>query len=370
MRKNKICLLALGAVLLGSLAACQPGELETFEYAMVTDVGDVDDQSFNQTSWEATKAFAEKKGASVRYYRPSDDNTPARLASIEQAVNNGAKVIVCPGFMFEEAIFEAQNTYPEVKFVLIDGNPHSADYSKYETTPNATGIVFKEEISGYLAGYAAVKEGKTKLGFVGGMAVPAVQRFGSGFVQGIDEAAKELDVQTSVNYYYAGEFAATDAATANAKSWYAEGTETIFACGGKVYQSVQTAASEKESATWIGVDVDQHSVDSKVLTSATKDLKNAVTSALECYAEGKWDTIGGQNFNLGLDSVLGAVEKKDYVCLPTNDEAWRFKKFTKAEYEETVASLKSGKLTVSGSSEEAPVPSEHTTVNWVSSFAK
>ena len=368
MKKSGLLLAAAALVLMGTdLTGCQT---QTYEYALVTDVGDIDDQSFNQTSWEATRDFAKANGKTVNYYRPTEDSTKARLAAMEQAVNKGAKVIVCPGFLFEDAVYEAQVTYPDVKFVLIDGQPHTADYQTYETKNNTVSIIFKEEIAGFLAGYAAVKDGNTKLGFCGGMAVPAVQRYGSGFVQGADAASKEMGINTTLKYYYAGAFAATDGATATMKSWYTEGTETVFACGGKVFQSVVAGCEQGSTkATWIGVDTDQAYVSEKVLTSAMKGLSAAVTSALEVYSQDKWTEIGGHDYNLGLDSVLGTVTKKDYVGIPTADASWRFKTFTKAEYEAVLTKVKSGEITISGDVKAAPV-TEKVTVTWVSPFAQ
>ena len=369
MKKNKI--FALSLAVLGSvslLASC--GNNEPVEYALITDVGDVDEESFNQTSWEALRDFAEAHEKTYGYYRPTADSTPARLNSIDQAVQRGAKIIVCPGYLFEDAVYEAQTKYPEVKFVLIDGTPHTTDYSDYKTAENTVSIIFKEEIAGFLAGYAAVMDGNRDLGFCGGMAVPAVQRFGSGYVQGIDYAAKQLDVQTTVRYYYAGDFQATAAATALMDTWYTNGMDTVFASGGKVYLSVVEGVKANPDGTWIGVDVDQSGVDPKVLTSATKGLRESVTSALEVYFNDQWSDIGGENYNLGLDSEFGKVEKKDYVGIPTADKAWRFKTFTVAQYNEVLADIKAGEITITNSTTEAPtVDAAHTTVTWDSQFA-
>ena len=371
MKKNKIIPLFVALFAISGLTSCG-GSSKTYEYALITDVGDIDDESFNQTAWEATKAFSEEKGKTYSYYRPTADSNEARLVSIDQAVQKGAKVVVCPGYLFETPVYVAQTKYPDVKFILLDGNPHTEDYSTYKTESNVVGMTFKEEISGFLAGYAAVKEGNTKLGFCGGMAVPAVQRFGSGFVQGADLAAQLSQVDVSINYYYAGQFQATDDATAKMKSWYTSGMDSVFACGGKVYQSVVEGikSASKTTSTWIGVDVDQHSVDDKVLTSATKGLKQAVTSSLECYYNNSWSDIGGKSYNLGLNSEFGKLDKRDYVELPTSDAAWRFKTFTKTEYEKLVADIKAGSITISDSTTAAPTVSSHTTVTYETKFAE
>ncbi len=366
-KMSKLMFVAAATLLVGGLASC--GESGNYEYALITDVGDIDDQSFNQTSYEALKAFAEAKGKTYTYYRPTENTTDARMVSIDQAVQKGAKIVVCPGYLFEDAVYYSQTKYTDVKFVLIDGQPHTSDYATYETKENTVSIIFQEQISGFLAGYAAVKEGNKDLGFCGGMAVPAVQRFGSGFIQGCDYASKEMGIKTTVKYYYAGAFDATDAATALMKSWYTANIDTVFACGGKVYQSVvEGAKSGKSGSTWIGVDTDQHHVDpDKVLTSAVKGLTESVTSALEVYESDKWSDISGQDYNLGLDSEFGKLAKKDYVGIPTADSSWNFKTFKKSDLESVISDIKSGKATVSGDTTAAPVTT-NCTVDYVSSF--
>lgn len=368
MKKLLTTLLTATAVA-GSLFALTSCEAKTYELALVTDVGDIDDESFNQTSWEALKDYAEEKKLSYSYYRPTADSTDARIKSIEQSIKKGAKIVVCPGYLFEQAIFNVQDKYPDVKFVLLDGTPHNGDYN-HKTSNNVVSIIYQEQISGFAAGYATVKDGYKKLGFVGGMAVPAVQRFGSGYIQGAEQAAKELKLTgAELQYYYAGAFQKTDDATAKAKGWYAAGTEVIFACGGKVYQSVQEACENNTSRKWIGVDVDQHAVDKdRVITSAFKGLRNSVQSALEIYSTNTWADIGGKVFNLGLNSKLGNVEAKDYVGLPTADASWGFKTFTKANYEELLNKIKDGTYTISDSTTTAP-KADTIKVTYVSEFA-
>ena len=366
MKKNR--LLGLAVVLFGTVGVMTSCGNTTAEYALITDVGDIDDESFNQTSWEALKDFCEENDKTYAYYRPTEDSTAARLVQIDQAVQRGAKIVVCPGYLFEDAVYDAQAKYPEVKFVLIDGQPHTADYGTYKTADNTVSIIFKEEIAGFLAGYAAVMDGNTKLGFCGGMAVPAVQRYGSGFVQGAEQAAVELGVTGTLTYYYAGAFAATDAATTLMKQLYANGTEVVFASGGKVYLSVDEAAKEYDTAKWIGVDVDQSSVDEKVLTSAIKGLRESVTSALEVYNEDSWTDIGGKDYTLGLDSEFGNLDKMDYVGIPTNEDAWRFETFTKEQYNTVLTKIKNGEVTISNSVETAPA-TKNITVEWASPFA-
>ena len=334
---KKIVAVLLVLVLVFSLAACGGGETETpepttYEIAMITDVGTIDDKSFNQGTWEGVVAYAQENGVSHKYYKPTEQSTDAYLAAIQLAVEGGAKVVVTPGFLFEEPIYLAQELYPEVNFILIDGTPHNADYSDFRTDPNTVGIFFAEEQSGYLAGYAAVKDGYTKLGFMGGMAVPAVVRFGYGFVQGAEDAAKEMGLTgVDVKYHYTGGFDATPEVQTLATSWYAEGTEVIFACGGAVGFSVMSAAEASDGKV-IGVDVDQSAESETVITSATKGLAAAVQEALAEYYAGSFP--GGETLTLGADM--------DGVALPM--ESSKFTTFSQADYDALYAKLVAGEI--------------------------
>jgi basic membrane protein A and related proteins len=338
MQMKKILVILLAFIMVLSFAACggktttEKKTATTYDIAMITDIGSIDDKSFNQGTWEGILAYAEKNKITHKYYKPTEQSTDAYLAAIQLAVEGGAKVVVTPGYLFEEPVFKAQDLYPDVNFILIDGNPHNADYSVFKTADNAVGIVFAEEQSGYLAGYAAVKDGYTKLGFMGGMAVPAVVRYGYGFAQGAGAAAAELGIASvDLKYHYMGNFDASPEAQTLAASWYAEGTQVIFACGGLVGNSVMAAAEASNKAV-IGVDVDQSSESPTVITSAMKGLGAAVQSALAAYYDGTFP--GGQALVYGAD--------KDGVALPMATS--KFKTFAKADYDKVFASLAAGDI--------------------------
>lgn len=323
-----------------------------FELALITDLGTIDDKSFNQGSWEGLVQYAEEKSITHKYYQPTEQSDDSYLAGIDLAVKGGAKVVVTPGFLFETPIYEAQDRYPDVKFILVDGTPHNADYSDFKTGPNTVGINYAEEQAGFLAGYAAVKDGMTKLGFVGGMAVPAVVRFGYGFVQGADYAAKEMNLgagSISVNYHYTGAFVASPEAQTLAASWYNNGTEVIFACGGAVGNSVM-AAAEQAGKKVIGVDVDQSSESPTVITSAMKGLKASVYSAISDYYANKFP--GGQTI------VFGA--KNNGIGLPM--ETSKFTKFTKADYDSIFAKLVDESIKLVRDTDETGNPVEVTKI--------
>ncbi|NCA67085.1 MAG: BMP family ABC transporter substrate-binding protein, partial [Clostridia bacterium] len=231
--KKVITLLLIVSLLLGlgvTMYACKPVD-DTFEVALVTDVGNIDDKSFNEGAWNGVKQYAEANNKTYAYYRPSEDSEQSRLDAIEAAVNGGAKIIVCPGYLFEVVLFEAQATYPNVAFLLLDGEPNDGNWgtteapavATYRTDDNVHNILYKEEQSGFLAGYGAVMDGMRKLGFIGGIDVPAVIRFGHGYVQGAEAAAVELGLANGavqMNYWYSGTFGPRDDIRTKAAQWY------------------------------------------------------------------------------------------------------------------------------------------------------
>jgi basic membrane protein A len=331
MNKKLLPLLALPLL----LAAC--GTEQKYEIALITDIGDIDDKSFNQGAWEGVVGFAEENNKTHQYYRPTGQGTDPYLESIELAVDNGAKIIVTPGFLFETPIFFAQDDFPETKFILLDGVPNN-NYTEFRTEDNVMSILYAEEQAGFLAGYAAVMEGYTSLGFMGGLAVPAVVRFGIGFAQGANIAATELNLGAdaiTLKYHYTGDFAATTKNRATAETMYQQGAEVIFAAGGAVGQSVM-AAAEAANKKVIGVDINQGGDSDTVITSAMKGLAPSVEAALEeFYAD---------EFRGGETVVFNAAN--DGVGLPTDEESFKFEEFTIAQYDAVFAKLANGTIVV------------------------
>jgi basic membrane protein A len=344
--KKIVAILLTVALVSAFLTGCGNPASKGYEIALITDKGNIDDKSFNQGAWEGVVEFAEANKVTHQYIKPEEASDAGYLAAIDNAVTSGAKVIVTPGFLFEVPIYEAQTKYPEIKFILLDGAPHTADYATFETKSNVASVMYAEEQSGYLAGYAAVKDGNTKLGFMGGMAVPAVQAFGYGFLQGAEAAAAELglaDGSVGVTYHYTGDFAETDTNKATAKTMFQEGTQVIFACGGSVGKSVMAAASESGTKV-IGVDVDQRYDSDTVITSATKGLGASVVAVLDSIYKSKcWETYAGKT------TVFNA--SNNGVGLPTavigDDKANAFDRFTsfdKAAYDAVFATLADGSV--------------------------
>lgn len=336
---------ALLATCVGVFAGCGGKEAEI---ALVTDVGNIDDKSFNEGAWNGVKEYADKHNVTYAYYRPATDTNESRISTIKTAINKGAKIVVCPGYLFETAIYEVQDSYKDVAFLLLDGQPNDGNQNdtKYKTGDNVHNILYKEEQAGYLAGYASVMDGYTNLGFMGGIAVPAVVRYGYGYVQGAEAAAKELgldDNAITMKYKYMGSFEPSDNIKTEATSWYS-GSDVIFACGGKIYESVLSAANDANKKM-IGVDVNQVNQSDKgkdvIISSAMKELSQSVVLSLEAFY--KNSKVWPADYS-GKTATLGAVE--DCVGLPTDTASWGFKEFTTQQYNEVYAQIKAGTLVI------------------------
>ena len=334
---KKVLVLVLAALMIFSMAACG-GNAKTSEIAVVTDVGSLMDGGFNQGTYEGAVAYASANNKTYAYYQPAngtDATDNDRIAAMRQAIKNGAKVIVAPGFLQATAMTTVALESPDVKFVFVDGWALSDESGN--AIKNVTAIVYKEQESGFLAGYAAVKDGYTKLGgtFGGGGSNPACYRFAYGYVQGARMAAEEMgvDVEIKISFKYGSGFSASTELATQMSSWYTSGTEVIFSCGGSMIQSVIAAANETGNGKIIGVDTDQSTLSDRVITSATKGLSASVQKVLGEYYANQWDSkLAGQASNLGAAD--------DATGLPIKTS--RFSKFTEADYNAIYEKVKNG----------------------------
>lgn len=383
MKKKALSFLAVAAMTVTMLSGCGSSSTGTakndtsdYSVAMITDYGDITDQSFNQTTYEACKAFSEENGIDFQYYKPAADSTADRVASVEKAIDDGHNVIVMPGYAFGGTIVEVSKEYKDVKFIALDvaagdileagvaaaGETYDYDPANWKVEDycymdNVYCAVYQEEISGYMAGYAAVKLGFSKLGFLGGMAVPAVIRFGYGFVQGADAAAAETGSTVEVKYAYGNQFYGDADITAAMDTWYSGGTEVVFACGGGIYTSAAEAAV-KVGGKVIGVDTDQSAIidgsygEGLTVTSAMKGLYPTTYDTLKAViVDGKWDSYAGKISTLGL--VSGTDPEANYVQLPMKTTQWA-DGFTADDYKALVTKLYDGTIKVSGDISAVP----------------
>jgi basic membrane protein A len=329
--------------------------------AMITDSGDITDESFNQITWETVCDYGDTNGVEYEYYKPAEDTDEERINSIDLAIAEGATVVVMPGYLFGPAIAEEQDANPDVTFIAVDvteGDLVNLAGDSVDIGSNTYICSFQEEQAGYLAGYAAVKDGYTSLGFLGGIAVPAVIRYGYGYIQGINAAAEELGVDVSVKYFYGGQFYGDESITARMEGWYGDGTQIVFACGGGIYTSAVEAANNHDGKV-IGVDVDQRPIIGDIcVTSAMKGLHAAVYDALDAYFNGNWSSLSGKSEQLGLT-------QGDYIGLPTDDDSWGFSTFTQDEYNTVLDGIKDGSISISNDTENQPEVGSHVTVDYV-----
>ena len=333
-------------------AADDTGDAVEMAVAMITDYGDITDQSFNQTTYEACKAYAEANGIDFIYKRPTSDSDADRVAMIEQAIDEGYNTIVMPGYAFANAVKETAPEYPDITFIALDVG--AGDLGDDFTVPaNLYCATYQEELCGYMAGVAAVKLGYKNIGFLGGMAVPAVQRYGYGFVQGVDAAAAELGLSdVTLNYAYGNQFSGDADITAVMDTWYQGGTEIVFACGGGIYTSAAEAA-QKVDGKVIGVDVDQKGIidgaygDGMTVTSAMKGLAPTVQVLLAAVQNGLFSEYGGKIDTLGL---VSEDPEANYVQLGTTQWA---DGFTEDDYKALVADMYNGVITVSNATDGA-----------------
>ena len=379
--KRKIMAILLAAAMTGSLAGCgstqdknaADASEQKMKVAMVTDSGDITDQSFNQMTYEACKAWGKENDIEFNYYKPQSDSDEARTASVYQAVADGANVIVLSGYVFAPTVIDESDLYPEVKFLALDVsagdicekgigegydyNPDHYNVTDYYNEDNVYCCTYQEELSGFMAGYAAVMLGYRHLGFLGGMSVPAVNRYGYGYVQGADAAAKELGItdEVQVEYVCGGQFYGDADITAYMDTWYgSKGVEVVFACGGGIYTSAAEAAV-KTGGKVIGVDLDQSVTineykDGLTVTSAMKGLQVTIDNVLDAIRNDEWDEYVGKIENLGMESPDPA---ENYVQLPEETTQWD-DTFTKEDYQKLVERMYNGEYEVSSDSTTFP----------------
>lgn len=309
----------------------------TYQIAFVTDVGQLKDGSFNEGTWNGVKLYAAANGLSYKYYQPangSDATDIDRQDAMEAAAAAGAELVVCAGFLQGTALTEAAKNYPDTKFLFVDGWTLDLE--------NVTAVVFQEEQCGYFAGYAAVADGFTKLGFCGGGGGtnPACCRYLYGFIQGANAAAAELGVEgveVKYTWQYGDSYSASTELQTLANGWYESGTEIIFSCGGAIDSSIFAAASANDAYT-IGVDVNQSGDSDTVVTSAMKELAQSVQNvATDVYA-GNWDKLSN------VCQTLGAAD--GCTGLPTDAASWRFETFTVDQYQAIFDAVVNGDITI------------------------
>ena len=323
------------------LAGCGEKEVsappEDLKIAFITDVGVVDDNGFNEDTYAGVKAFAEANGADYAYYKPADGSKEVLLDTIQKAVDEGSHIVVMAGALFAEPCYQAAMDNPHTLFLALAVTP---DQIGTDLLPvNLSLLTHREEQAGFLAGYAAVSEGYKELGFLGGMEVEAIVHFGHGFLLGAEQAAADQGISdVSVKYWYSGSFVPNKEIEEKMNTWYQEGTQLIFACGGGIYESALNAA-EKQDGLLIGVDVDQSYLSKRFLFSATKSLSRSVELALNAAAE---NDLHWPQAYAGTCQALGAAEN----CIGLSMDTAEFSVFTQGDYDALMMALSQGTIVI------------------------
>ena len=317
---------------------------------LVTDKSNVDDNGYNQAAFEGAMTYAQAAGISYSSYSAAEDTQEEYLRVLESAIANDAELIICAGSHYAQAVGRLQKTCPDVDFLLIDAVPLNENDKPIPALENTYCLTFREEEAGYLAGYMAVLDGYTSLGFIGGEQLPSVIRYGYGYLQGINDAALLLDNADTieVNYWYADTFLPDDTIRQVSGDWYESGTQVIFSCGGDICQSVLQSAGQYDGYL-IGVDVDQSALSKRIITSAMKGVRSAVILILdEYYANG---CLWPEN---QTDNVMSCGITEKCIELPLTDDAWRFNDASIEDYNMLYSKIKKGELSVSDETGSPP----------------
>ncbi len=369
---KKIIALALAVTTLAMcvmLSSCGLVETGDVELAIITDGGNVSESSMNQAVVIAAAKYAIANDINHDVYHPIAQTREAYVDSVMQAVVNGAKVVICSGQLLEDAVYEVEDLFPDVRFLLVDGVPKgtvkasaleaaannaakhegestadaetTAPVEQIKISKNVYCITFCNEQAAYLAGYVAVRDGYTKFGFISEKDAESDMLYASGFIQGIQDAAREMGIidRIGVKLRYSGTSDTDDEIQSAVESWIISGTEMVFASGSTCGPVI--AAAEARNGRVICSDSDHSKMSSLVVNSAMKFVEQPITEALtSLYANGlKWD-----KHHAGINMECGVAEGG--VGLNTAAAAWRFGNYEIGTYENIVARIIAGDIQV------------------------
>ena len=261
-----------------------PEENVKYEIALVTDDSLVMDGGHSETAWNAITEFGGTHGISHKYYKAAEQTDAAFEEAIRDAINKGAKIVIVDNNSIANAVYEMQEVYPEIKFVMLDAYPYDPDNGDILITQNTVAADFDSAQAGYLAGYAAVIDGSTELGFIGQSGAEDIKAFGYGYVMGAERAAGEVGAEVTMDYKYCENASDRDAVYKQAAGMYDNGAQVIFAAGSRIQQTVIEAAEAKDGKV-IGSETDQSVKSDKVITSAIYNIRGALKEILGDYTE-------------------------------------------------------------------------------------
>ncbi len=339
-------ILSLLVVTILVLAGCSGEPAEKSKIGFVTDTGGINDKSFNQGTYEGIQKYASENDMPDPIYIESKEASQyeANLTKMAQ----DTEVVVAAGYPFEVPIYNVAKANPDTNFVLIDGEPRESVDGEAVELDNVSSYMFKEQEAGYLVGYIAGKTTKTDhVGFIGGIESPPVQRFGFGYIEGVNDANPDAVVE----YQYAGSFDDTAKGKQLADIMYGQGADIVFSCAGGVNAGIIQSAvekSQKGEEVWvIGVDRDMYedgkyqdsegNDQSVILTSAVKEVGVAAAEGVASHFDGNFksgvQTLGLEEEGVGIPDenpnleddiakeAIEATEKRiEKGALPTKSE--------------------------------------------------
>ncbi len=321
---KKLLVLAISLIMILAFASCgspteeQPEEQIDYEIALVTDAGLIMDGSYSEVAWTAISEFGAENGVSHKYYKAAEAGEEAYRAIIDDAVSKGAKVIIADGYEFEDVIYDAQKEYEDVKFILIDAEPIDPETGKAKITENTVAIMFASEEAGYMAGYAAVENGHSQLGFIGEAEKSTFADYGYGFLQGANAAASDNGVAVTVRYHSCDESGDRQAVLDKATEWYEAGIEVIFACGSQVEMPIIEAA-ELNDGDVIACETDKSRMSDTVMTSAIKDISGVLQDVLQKYMRNKFPGGEVAEYDTSTGSIWLDTETSKFVAFNEGD---------------------------------------------------
>ena len=274
--------------------------------------------------WQGVQTFASAYGYTATTQTAEGDSSADAETALRTAAESGAKLVICRGDAAATALYRIQENYPDVHYLLFDDEPHNDDYSAYKTANLVHCVLFQEEQAGYLAGYAAVIDGYTSLGFVGAREIPGIVRYGTGFLQGAEAAAEQQGETVNLKFWFADTYDENDAVTQRMADWYNGGVSLIFVSGGTLYKGAAQAAEQTGGKVMAG-DTNVTALSDSILASAVKCYNAAVQRQLyEFFTAGSWSTQNaGQTERVGITNAEVALE---------SDTSWRLDSFTPDDY--------------------------------------
>lgn len=309
MKKKHASMIAYALAIALFFTGCSMGDTKKpgeHEVIMVASEGGINDQSFNQSTWEGLLALNKETGYKVNYLesRQASDY----LTNLDRATDSKPDLVWGIGYTFSDAILRIAETNPDLNFAIAD-----YAYPDGETPFNVTGVAFRAEESSFLAGYIAGLMTKTdKVGYIGANKSFTLMVFQYGYMAGVDYAAKERGVKIDIMVQYAESFTDIAKAKAIANKMYSEGADVIFHAAGNAGTGVIEAAKDNGKYTF-GIDRDQtYMAPDNVLTSVLKNVGNAVDLVSKEKING--EDIGGKTMVFGLkEDAVGITEHKDLI---------------------------------------------------------